>query len=139
MLRVLISLRFLLARSTTRALEVGVRKALGAERKQLIRQFWGEALLVTIIAVVMGLSAAAMLLKPFNHLINRNLSFHFDPLFIVFCLLLMCIITLIAGVYPAIILSGFNPVEVLKGKLNLKNNAGLLRKGLIVGQCPEQY
>ncbi len=46
----------------------------------------------------------------------------------------MCIIALIAGVYPAIILSGFNPVEVLKGKLNLKNNAGLFRKALIVGQ-----
>jgi len=123
-----------IGRSTTRAMEVGVRKALGAERKQLIRQFWGEALLVTMIAVIIGLSAAAILLKPFNQLINRNLGFHFDPLFIVFCIFLVCVIALIAGIYPAIILSGFNPVEVLKGKLNLKNNAGLFRKGLIVGQ-----
>src|SRR5579871_117 len=123
-----------IGRSTTRALEVGVRKALGAERKQLIKQFWGEALLVTIISVTIGLLVAIALLKPFNQLINRNLSFHFDPLFILFCILLIGIIALIAGIYPAIILSGFSPVEVLKGKLNLKNNAGLFRKGLIVGQ-----
>jgi putative ABC transport system permease protein len=123
-----------IGRSTTRALEVGVRKALGAARKQLIRQFWGEALLVTVIAVIIGLLGAFLLLKPFNQIINRNLVFHFDPLFIVFCILLMCVIALIAGVYPAIVLSGFNPVEVLKGKLSLRNNAGLFRKGLIVGQ-----
>lgn len=123
-----------IGRSATRAMEVGVRKALGAERKQLIKQFWGEALLLTIISVAIGLTAAYFLIKPFNALLNRNLSLHFDPLFILYCFLLMCIIALIAGVYPAIILSGFSPVEVLKGKLNLKNNAGLFRKGLIVGQ-----
>jgi putative ABC transport system permease protein len=123
-----------IGRSTTRAMEVGVRKALGAERKQLIRQFWGEAFLVTVISVVIGLLAALALLKPFNDIINRNLVFQFDPLFILFCILLMGIIALIAGMYPAIILSGFNPVEVLKGKMNLKDNAGLLRKGLIIGQ-----
>jgi putative ABC transport system permease protein len=123
-----------IGRSTTRALEVGVRKALGAERKQLIRQFWGEALMVTMISVAIGLVAAFVLLKPFNQIINRNLVFHFDPLFVVFCIVLVSIIALIAGIYPAIILSGFNPVEVLKGKLTLKNNAGIFRKGLIVGQ-----
>ena len=123
-----------IGRSTTRALEVGVRKALGAARKQLIRQFWGEALLVTIASVIIGLLVAVILLKPFNQLINRDLSFHFDPVFILFCYLLICIIALIAGIYPAVILSDFNPVEVLKGKLSVKNNAGLFRKGLIVGQ-----
>jgi putative ABC transport system permease protein len=123
-----------IGRSTTRALEVGVRKALGAERKQLIRQFWGEALFVTMISVVIALAAAYFLLQPFNGLINRNLIFQFDPLFILFCILLIAVIALIAGVYPAIILSGFNPVEVLKGKLSLKNNTGFFRKALIVGQ-----
>lgn len=123
-----------IGRSTTRAMEVGIRKALGAERKQLIKQFWGEALLVTVISVLLGLLFAFILLTPFNGLINRNLHLHFDLSFAAFCLLMICIIGLIAGIYPAIILSGFNPVEVLKGKLNLKNNAGFLRKGLIVGQ-----
>ena len=73
-----------IGRSTTRALEVGVRKALGAERKQLIRQFWGEALLVTLVSVAVGLVVAFALIKPFNQIINRHLVFHFDPLFILF-------------------------------------------------------
>jgi putative ABC transport system permease protein len=121
-------------RSTTRALEVGVRKAMGADRKQLIRQFWGEALLVTMVSVILGLLAALVLLEPFNQLINRHLAFHFDPLFTLFCAGLILIIALIAGIYPAIILSGFNPIDVLKGKLKMKDNAGLFRKGLIVAQ-----
>jgi len=123
-----------IGRSTTRALEVGVRKAMGAERTQLIKQFWGEALLVTVIAFVLGLVLAWLLLQPFNTLIDRHLVLYFDPLFIAFCVLLAGVIALIAGIYPAIILSGFNPVEVLKGKLNLKSNAGFLRKSLITGQ-----
>jgi len=120
-------------RSTTRALEVGVRKAMGAERTQLIRQFWGEALLVTLISVVIGLLATFALLAPFNQLVNRHLILHVDLLFIAFCALLMGMVALIAGIYPAVILSGFNPMEVLKGKLKMKD-AGLFRKGLIVGQ-----
>jgi len=121
-------------RSTTRAVEVGVRKALGAERKQLIRQFWGEALLVTLVSVVIGLIVAIALLKPFNQVVNRHLIFHLDPLFILYFIALIVVIALIAGIYPAIILSGFNPIEVLKGKLRTKDSAGLFRKGLIVGQ-----
>lgn len=123
-----------IGRSTTRALEVGVRKALGAARKQLIRQFWGEAFLVTLISVVAGLALAALLVKPFNQLINRELVLQFDLLFVVFCILLVTLIALIAGVYPALVLSGFSPVEVLKGKLKMKSNSGWLRQGLIVGQ-----
>ncbi|HLX92691.1 MAG TPA: ABC transporter permease [Puia sp.] len=121
-------------RSTTRALEVGIRKALGAARKQLIRQFWGEALLVTAVATFIGIILASLLMPVFNHLVNRNLSFHPDWLFILFYVLLAGLTGLIAGIYPAIILSGFNAVEVLKGKLNLQNGSGLFRKALIVGQ-----
>ncbi len=123
-----------IGRSATRAMEVGVRKALGAERTQLIRQFWGEAFLLTLISVIIGLAIAALLVKPFNQLISRNLSIQFDPTFILFCLLLIGLIALIAGMYPALILSRFNPVEVLKGKLKMKSNTGWLRQSLIVGQ-----
>src|SRR4029078_587352 len=98
------------------------------------RQFWGEALLVTLISVVAGLIAAFALIKPFNQIVNRHLVFHFDPLFIAFFIALIVVIALIAGIYPAIILSGFNPIEVLKGKWRTKDGAGLFRKGLIVGQ-----
>jgi len=123
-----------IGRSTTRALEVGVRKALGAERKQLIGQFWGEAFLLTIISVSLGLALAAILIKPFNQLIQRQLSLEFDTGFVLFCIALIAIIALIAGIYPALILSRFNPVEVLKGKLKMKSNTGWLRQSLIVGQ-----
>ena len=123
-----------IGRSATRALEVGVRKALGAERKQLIAQFWGEAFLLTMIAVILGLTMSALLVKPFNVLVQRELAIHFDPFFILFCILLIILIGLIAGIYPAIILSGLNPVQVLKGKFKMRSNTGWLRQSLIVGQ-----
>ncbi len=123
-----------IGKSATRALEVGVRKALGAERKQLIRQFWGEAFLVTICAVIIGIALSTILVQPFNQLINRQLEFQFDLVFILFALALIAVIAIIAGFYPAIVLSRFNPVEVLKGKLRLGNTGGWLRQSLVVGQ-----
>jgi putative ABC transport system permease protein len=123
-----------IGRSTTRAMEVGVRKVLGAERQQLIRQFWGEAFILTLISVLIGLALSSLLIKPFNHLISRQLSLQFDLAFLLFCLLMIMLIAMIAGVYPAIVLSGFRPVEVLKGKLNLNTSKSWLRQGLIVGQ-----
>src|SRR6185436_3771501 len=121
-------------RSATRAMEVGVRKVLGAERQQLIRQFWGEAILLTVISVIIGIVLSVLLVNPFNQVVNRQLSLHFDLVFIGYCLLIIILIGLIAGIYPAIILSGFRPVEILKGKLKFGNNSGLLRKSLIAGQ-----
>ena len=123
-----------IGRSTTRALEVGVRKVLGAERKQLIRQFWGEALILTVISVTLGLITASLLLKPFNELVSRKLALQLDPVFGLFSVLLIIVIAIIAGMYPAIILSGFKPVEVLKGKLQVKGNRNWLRQCLVTGQ-----
>ncbi len=123
-----------IGRSATRALEVGVRKALGAERRQLIGQFWGEAFLLVLIAVCIGLVLSSALVKPFNQLIQRQLSLQFDLTFILFCVAIIAVIALIAGIYPALILSRFNPVEVLKGKLKMRSNTGWLRQSLIVGQ-----
>jgi putative ABC transport system permease protein len=123
-----------IGRSTSRAMEVGLRKVLGAERQQLIRQFWGEAFLLTFISVAIGLGLASLLIKPFNTLTSRNLSLELDLGFILFTLLMIAVIALIAGIYPAFILSGFKPVEVLKGKLKMKGNTGWLRQSLVVGQ-----
>jgi putative ABC transport system permease protein len=115
-------------------MEVGVRKVLGAERQQLIRQFWGEAFLLTLISVIIGLILAAALIKPFNQLISRNLSLEFNLSFFIFCITMIGLVALIAGIYPAFILSGFKPVEVLKGKIKTKGNTGWLRQSLVVGQ-----
>ena len=120
-------------RSATRALEVGVRKVLGAERQQLIRQFWGEAILVTLVSVVIGVLLATLLVKPFNQLINRGLTLQFDLLFLLICLGIIIVIGLIAGIYPALVLSGFKPIEVLKGKLKISGSS-FLRRSLIAGQ-----
>src|SRR6188508_2427244 len=121
-------------RSATRAMEVCVRKVLGAERQQLVRQFWGEAILLTVISLTLGVLLALIFLKPFNELANRSLALPFDGFMFLFCAGLIVVIGLVAGIYPAIILSAFRPVEILKGKLKLANNSGLLRKSLIAGQ-----
>ncbi len=121
-------------RSTTRALEVGVRKVLGAERQQLIRQFWGEALLLTLFSFIIGIVLAILFLKPFNALANRELVFGVDAFTVLFYFVLVLVIGLIAGIYPAFVLSGLKPIQVLKGKLQSNGNMGMFRRALVVGQ-----
>ncbi|HEV7334195.1 MAG TPA: ABC transporter permease [Flavisolibacter sp.] len=123
-----------IGRSATRAMEVGVRKVLGAERQQLVRQFWGEALLLTLMATLAGIVLALLFQKPFNQLANRELTLSFNLFTVLFFVLLLLVIALLAGIYPAVVLSDFKPVEVLKGKLKVGGNIGLFRKALIVGQ-----
>lgn len=123
-----------IGRSATRALEIGVRKVLGAERQQLVRQFWGEALLLTVMAMLLGIGLALILQKPFNQLANRELNLTFTLFTVLFFILLLLVIALLAGIYPAFVLSGYKPIDVLKGKLKIGNNIGLFRKALIVGQ-----
>ncbi len=123
-----------IGRSTTRALEVGVRKVLGAGRKQLVRQFWGESLLLTFISLIIGVLLALILLKPFNGLADRELSLPMDGFTLLFCLGIVCVIGLVAGIYPAIVLSGFKPIQVLKGRLVAGNSMGFFRRALVVGQ-----
>lgn len=122
-----------IGRSTTRALEVGVRKVLGAEKQQLIRQFWGEALLLTLMALIMGIGLATVLQKPFNLLANRQLSLSVNGFTILFCFILVAIIALLAGIYPAFVLSNFKPIQILKARLKV-GNMGFFRKALIIGQ-----
>lgn len=121
-------------RSTTRNLEVGIRKVLGAERSQLIRQFWGEAFLLTVISVALAVGLSIFLVKPFNQLIDQELSITFSPFFVLFCLGIMLIIGFIAGVYPSLVLSGFNPVEIFRSRFKSGVSIGFFRKGLVVGQ-----
>ncbi|GAA4325327.1 ABC transporter permease [Flaviaesturariibacter amylovorans] len=123
-----------IGRSATRALEVGVRKVLGAARPQLLAQYWGEALLLTLMAFVLGAGLAAVALKPFSALANRALVPRLDATTLALCGGIIAVIALIAGVYPALVLSRFRPIQVLKGRLQAGGNVGLFRKALITGQ-----
>jgi putative ABC transport system permease protein len=121
-------------RSATRAMEVGVRKVLGAERKQLVRQFWGEAMLMVALALLIAVGTAALFLKPFNDVAAKQLSLSLNPFVIFFLLLVIAVVGFIAGIYPAIVLSAFRPVKVLKGELQSGSSIGFFRKSLIAGQ-----
>jgi putative ABC transport system permease protein len=123
-----------IGRSTTRALEVGIRKVLGAGRQQLIRQYWGEALMLSFFSLVTGILLAIVLVKPFNQLADRQLSIPFDSFTLLFYFLIVTVIGLTAGIYPAIVLSGFKPIQVLKGKLKAGTKMNFLGKALVTGQ-----
>ncbi len=120
-------------RSATRALEVGVRKVMGARKKQLVAQFFGESFLVTLIALLLGILLAFLLLKSFNQMANREFVLVADTFTVTFCLFLLFFITLFAGGYPALVLSSFQPVKVLKGNIKTAG-MGIFGKSLIIGQ-----
>jgi putative ABC transport system permease protein len=110
-----------IGRASTRSLEVGVRKVLGANYKQLIRQFWGEFLTITGIAMIAGLVLTEILLPVFNHLADRNLSLKaaFQPVNLLILLGLFIGVSIASGSYPALVMSRFRPVEILRGKLKI--------------------
>ncbi|MBW3545908.1 MAG: ABC transporter permease, partial [Bacteroidetes bacterium] len=120
-------------RSASRALEVGVRKVMGADRRQLMGQFWGEAFLLTLFALLVGIVLAILFLPTFNQLSNREFVLRPDAFTLLACLALLLLIGLIAGIYPAFILSSFKPVQVLKGKFSI-GGMGVFRRVLIVMQ-----
>ncbi|MBW3468322.1 ABC transporter permease [Arthrospiribacter ruber] len=120
-------------KSVDRAKEVGVRKVMGAVRKQLIGQFWGEAIIISLISVCIGLVLSEVALVKFNELSGKSIPqvLSFEVIWI--CLLLALLVGFLAGFYPSVFLSRFNPVEVLKGKMKVAD-AGLMRKSLVIFQ-----
>ncbi len=124
------------ARSVERAKEVGVRKVIGAEKKQIFWQFIGESAAVCFISVVLAIMAAIVILPGFNQLTNERLqvSSVVSLPFLSVALLIVIVIIFAAGSYPAVILSGFQPVKVLKGALKNTSSGKWLRKSLIVFQ-----
>ena len=123
------------ARSEFRAREVGVRKVLGSSRKLIIFQFLSEALLMTFIALLLGIIMAKLFLPVFNSFTEKNISFDFLNFKIWFLLIVIGSFTgLVAGSYPAFFLSSFQPVKVLKGMVTPKKGGSLLRKVLVTFQ-----
>jgi putative ABC transport system permease protein len=124
------------ARSEHRSREVGVRKTLGALRGQLIGQFLGEAVLLTFLAMMLGIVLARLLLPLFNvYLLGDNIPFDLSGGKAWLVLLALGLFTaLVAGSYPAFFLSRFKPVLVLKGIFTQAGKGGLFRKGMVVFQ-----
>ncbi len=124
------------ARAAERAKEVGIRKVVGADKDQLTRQFVGESVIITLIAFLFSLLFSSLLLPFFNQLAGKTISTGiFDNISYVLILLLAAIgIGLLAGLYPALVLSSFKPVVVLKGKFSTGTRGIFLRKALVVSQ-----
>ena len=129
-------INFSTARAAKRSKEVGVRKAVGAGRLQLIRQFLGETLLLTLGAVLLALLMARLLLPAFSGLMGVELSFPSpgDVRFLGVVFGLTVLVGLIAGSYPALVLSRFRSAEVLKGASTKRMGGAALRKSLVVFQ-----
>jgi putative ABC transport system permease protein len=124
------------ARSSKRAVEIGVRKVLGAEKTSLVRQFLWEAILLSLIAFFFSLAFTALLLPLFEQVAGKEFAFTVSQYsYLIAGFLVVTILAgFIAGVYPAFYLSAFKPVKVLKGKFTNSLSAISLRKGLVVFQ-----
>jgi putative ABC transport system permease protein len=120
-----------IGRSLKRSKEVGIRKVAGAQRQQLIVQFIGEAMIITVFALTIGLAFAYLSLPVFNDLSGKTLSLPFNGFLLAMSLGLIGIIGLFAGSYPAFVLSSFRPITVLKGALQSGSSKQTLRKVLV--------
>jgi len=123
------------ALSLKRTKEVGIRKTVGAKRNTLIFQFLGESLILSFMGFVLSILFVELFLPEFNLLTGKRLTISFfDPQFIGLSFLVIVVTGLISGSYPALFLSSFSPVQILKGKLKLGSWNLFTRKGLVVFQ-----
>jgi ABC-type antimicrobial peptide transport system permease subunit len=120
------------ARSEKRSREVGIRKCMGSQRKELIKQFLGESILITAIAFLFGLLLVAMALPFFNNLVDKKLWIDYaKPMTWITSIGFILVIGIIAGSYPSLYLSSFNPAKVLKGALHVGRGNIAPRKILV--------
>jgi len=127
------------AKSLQRAKEVGVRKTIGADRKQLMFQFIGETVMLTFISIVISVCLALLLLPWLNDFTGKNISVALfaNPVVIILLVALTLVVGILAGFYPALVLSNFKPVKVLKGTVSGDESPGKihwLRHGLVIVQ-----
>lgn len=124
------------ARSVERAREVGIRKVVGAQKNQLAFQFISESVVVCLLAFLLAVGLTALSLPYFNALAGKTVSsgIFTEPVNILYLFLIALSIGVVAGIYPAIVLSSFRPVSVLKGSFAKGSKGVLLRKSLVVVQ-----
>jgi putative ABC transport system permease protein len=123
------------ARSLRRAREIGVRKVVGAGKRQLVGQFISESLFVSFLAMCLSIVIVLLLLPAFNTLTDKHLAINLaDSSFLLLILILTLITGIVSGSYPALFMSSLKPIVVLKGLLKFKPGATYFRKGLVVFQ-----
>jgi putative ABC transport system permease protein len=122
------------ARSTERAKEVGIRKVMGSFRRQLVFQFLTESTLLTLIGVSLAVAASIWLLPKFNTLVGKNLQIDLNGSVVACLLAAVIVLGFLAGIYPALVLSSFNPMKALKGNFVSSTSGKNIRKGLVVVQ-----
>jgi len=124
------------AKSMKRAKEVGMRKVVGSARSQLINQFLGESLIITLIALLLAIPLVEIILPWLNAMgaTNIRLNFFENYAITLFMMILLIVVGIISGLYPAFALSGFNPVTVLKGSFNTGKKGTTLRTILVIFQ-----
>lgn len=124
------------ARAISRAKEVGIRKAIGSQRRQLVVQFLSESALLNVFALILALIIVAIAIPGFNQLSGQHLSFSLftEAGFWLGLIGLFVTGVFFSGLYPAFVLSGFQPIQVLKGRMVTTRQGSLLRKGLVVFQ-----
>ena len=123
------------AQAVDRAKEVGVRKVLGSRKRQLVAQFLSESFIVTLAAVGIAFAIAYLVLPLLNKLLETKISLHVDLAILVFLMIVTGLVTLLSGLYPALVLSGFNPITALKSKFTNRTAGGIsLRRGLVILQ-----
>lgn len=124
------------ARSARRAKEIGIRKVTGSTKPQLVAQFLVESTLTTVFALLLSMGLVAILLPTFNTLSGKSISFHtlIEPGSILMLLGIVLVVGLLGGSYPALYLSSFNPIDILKGGLSKASSNVTLRRILVVTQ-----
>jgi len=124
------------ARSMERAKEVGIRKVVGAGKTQLGFQFMGESVIICILAFLISVVLLILLLPYFNVMAGKTISdgIFSDPYQIIILFIISISVGLLAGIYPALVLTSYDPVNVLKGSFSRGNRGVFLRKGLVVLQ-----
>lgn len=123
------------ARSESRAREVGIRKSVGSRRRQLIFQFLGESLVITTLAFITGVVLVELALPAYNTLVGKSISIQYtNPTMWGIAFTIIFATGIFSGSYPALYLSGFKPVSVLKGKINIGKHGTTPRKVLVTAQ-----
>ncbi|OEK05525.1 hypothetical protein BFP71_09630 [Roseivirga misakiensis] len=127
-------MNFSTAQASRKIKEIGVKKAIGAGRKSLVLQYFGESVSMAFLALLVAIGIAFLLLPQFNEITGKVLTFTFSKDVVIAILSITLFTGFVSGIYPALLLSNFNPIVALKGKLKSGGNSIWLRKGLVIFQ-----